>query len=69
MPQTGPETGYRQAQRYASLGMQFAAGTLLFTGLGFLLDRWLHILPALTVTGVLAGAGLSFFSIYRKILG
>jgi len=42
--------------------------TLLFAGLGFLLDRWLHILPALTVTGVLVGGGLSFYSIYRKVL-
>jgi F0F1-type ATP synthase assembly protein I len=69
MPQSGPEKGDREAYRYASLGMQFAAGTLLFAGLGFLLDRWLHIMPALTVTGMLVGGGLSFFSIYRKVMG
>ena len=68
MPQTSHDEGDRQAYRYASLGMQFAGGTLLFAGLGFLLDRWLHILPALTVTGVLVGGGLSFYSIYRKVL-
>ena len=44
---TGRDEEDRQAYRYASLGMQFAGGTLLFAGLGFLLDRWLHILPAL----------------------
>ena len=69
MPQTGQKEGDRQAYRYASLGMQFAGGTLLFAGVGFLLDRWLNIVPALTVTGLLAGGGLSFFSIYRKVLG
>ena len=43
------------AYRYAGLGMQFAGGTLMFAGVGLLLDRWLHILPALTVLGMLVG--------------
>jgi len=68
MPQTSQDEGDRQAYRYASLGMQFAAGTLFFAGMGFLLDRWLHILPALTITGLLVGGGLSFFSVYRKVM-
>jgi F0F1-type ATP synthase assembly protein I len=59
----------RGAYRHASLGMQFAAGTLLFAGLGFLLDRWLNIVPALTVTGLLVGGALSFLSVYRKVIG
>ena len=45
MPQPGREAENREAYRYASLGMQFAGGTLFFAGMGFLLDRWLHILP------------------------
>jgi F0F1-type ATP synthase assembly protein I len=69
MPQTSQDEGDRQAYRYASLGMQFAGGTLLFAGVGFLLDRWLHIVPALTILGLLVGGGLSFYSIYRKVLG
>ena len=69
MPQTSQDEGDRQAYRYASLGMQFAGGTLLFAGVGFLLDRWLHIVPALTIVGLLVGGGLSFYSIYRKVLG
>lgn len=59
----------REAYRYASLGLQFAGGTLFFAFIGFLLDRWLHILPALTVTGLLLGGGLSFLSVYRKVVG
>ena len=69
MPQTSQDEGDRQAYRYASLGMQFAGGTLLFAGVGFLLDRWLHIVPALTILGVVVGGGLSFYSIYPKVLG
>ena len=69
MPQTSKEEATRQAYRYASLGMQFAGGTLLFAGLGYLLDRALGIVPAFTVAGLLLGGGLSFFSIYRKVLG
>ena len=48
--------------------MQFAGGTLLFAGLGYLLDRWLHILPALTIVGMLVGSVLSFLSVYRKVM-
>lgn len=58
----------RGAYKYASLGMQFAAGTLFFAGVGFLLDRWLGILPALTVAGLLVGGGLSFYSVYRRVM-
>jgi F0F1-type ATP synthase assembly protein I len=49
--------------------MQFAAGTLFFAGLGYLLDRWLNIVPALTVAGLLLGGTLSFLSIYRRVIG
>jgi F0F1-type ATP synthase assembly protein I len=68
MPQPGREAENREVYRYASLGMQFAAGTLFFAGMGFLLDRWLHILPALTITGLLVGGALSFYSVYRKVM-
>lgn len=68
MPQPGREGENREAYRYASLGMQFAGGTLFFAGMGFLLDKWLKLLPLLTITGLLVGAGLSFFSIYRKVI-
>jgi F0F1-type ATP synthase assembly protein I len=64
----GQDEGLRTAYRYAGLGMQFAGGTLMFAGVGFLLDRWLHILPALTVLGMLVGGVLSFLSVYRKVM-
>jgi F0F1-type ATP synthase assembly protein I len=68
MPQPGREGENREAYRYASLGMQFAGGTLLFAGVGFMLDKWLHLLPFLTIAGLLVGGGLSFFSVYRKVI-
>jgi F0F1-type ATP synthase assembly protein I len=68
MPQPGREGENREAYRYASLGMQFAGGTLLFAGIGFLLDKWLQLLPLLTIAGLLVGGGLSFFSVYRKVI-
>jgi len=69
MAAPGQDEGLRIAYRYGALGMQFAGGTLLFAGLGYLLDRWLHILPALTIVGMLVGAVLSFLSVYRKVIG
>jgi F0F1-type ATP synthase assembly protein I len=36
------------------------AFVLVFTGLGYLADRWLHTRPWLMVTGVFVGAGLGF---------
>jgi F0F1-type ATP synthase assembly protein I len=68
MAAPGQDEGLRIAYRYAAMGMQFAAGTLLFAGLGFLLDRWLGWLPALTIGGTLLGATLSFLSVYRRVL-
>jgi F0F1-type ATP synthase assembly protein I len=53
--------------RYSGLGCLFAAGVLMFTGGGWLLDRWLGIFPALTVVGALVGAALSTLSLYRRV--
>jgi F0F1-type ATP synthase assembly protein I len=68
MAAPGQDEGLRIAYRYAGLGMQFAGGILMFAGLGYLLDRRLHILPALTILGVIVGSVLSFLSIYRKVI-
>lgn len=51
----------------ATLGCTFAGGVILFTGIGWLLDRWLGILPVLTVAGALIGAALSFLNVYARI--
>jgi F0F1-type ATP synthase assembly protein I len=43
-----------------SLAFAFVALVLVFTGLGYLADRWVHTGPWLMVTGVFVGAGLGF---------
>lgn len=45
----------------------FAAAVLVFMGVGWLLDRWLGVFPALMVVGALVGAALATYSIYRKL--
>lgn len=61
----GKELG--QAWRYDSLGYTFAFSVIVFAGLGFLLDRWLHTTPIITVVGTLLGAGMAFFWVYQKV--
>lgn len=54
--------------KYLALGVQFAASILLFLFLGRWLDRRLGTAPWLLIVGVFAGAGASFFSIYRQLM-
>jgi F0F1-type ATP synthase assembly protein I len=49
------------------MGMSFAGGIVLFTGLGYLLDRWLGLLPLLTIVGTIVGTTLSFLWVYQKL--
>jgi F0F1-type ATP synthase assembly protein I len=63
---TSREAG--EGYRYVSLGFTFAAGTIFFMGMGWLLDRWLGLTPFLTVAGTLVGALLSFVNVYRRLL-
>jgi F0F1-type ATP synthase assembly protein I len=65
---TDTSRGAGEGYRYASLGFTFAAGTIFFMGMGWLLDRWLGWTPFLTVAGTLVGALLSFMNIYRRLL-
>lgn len=69
MPPQEPEPGLAGAYRYAWLGMQFAAAILMFMGIGYLLDRLLHTLPAFLIGGTIVGAVLGFMSIYRRVIG
>ena len=53
--------------KYVSLGLTFAGGIVLFMGAGFLLDRWLGVLPVFTVAGTVAGSVLSFIRVYYRL--
>jgi len=53
--------------KYVSLGLTFAGGIVMFMGAGFLLDRWLGLLPLFTVVGTLVGSVLSFIRVYYRL--
>jgi F0F1-type ATP synthase assembly protein I len=61
----GRELG--RAWRYDTLGYTFAFTIIGLAGVGFLLDRWLHTTPIITVIGSLVGAGLAFVWVYLKV--
>ena len=50
----------RETPDAGSLAFTFVALVLVFTGLGYLVDRWLHTGPWAMVGGVFVGAGLGF---------
>ena len=52
---------------FAGLGFQFAATIVAFMFLGIWLDRRLGISPWGVLIGVFAGAGLGFWSMYRRV--
>jgi F0F1-type ATP synthase assembly protein I len=50
----------RQAPHPSSLAFTFVGLVLVFTGIGYLVDRWLETGPWVMVAGVFVGAGLGF---------
>lgn len=56
------------AGEYAGLGLQFALGILVFLFAGRWLDQRLGTEPWLLILGVFGGFGLSFYSIYRRLV-
>ncbi len=50
----------RDPPEAGSLAVTLVASVLVFTGLGYLVDRWLHTGPWVMVAGVFVGAGLGF---------
>ncbi len=51
----------------AALGFTFAGGVIVFTLVGWVVDRWLDLVPIMTVIGALTGSVLSFLSVYFRI--
>ena len=63
----GDEEGFSVSE-FAGVGLQFAVSILVFLYLGQWLDRKLGTAPWLLIVGVFLGAGLSFYSMYRKLM-
>lgn len=53
--------------RFSGLGCVFAAGVLMFTGLGWYLDRRFGTFPGLMVVGAVLGSVLSTISVWRTL--
>lgn len=57
----------RQLAMAMELPFVMVGGILLGGGLGYLLDRWLHISPALTLLGGAFGFGVALRDILRRL--
>jgi F0F1-type ATP synthase assembly protein I len=66
-PTKGPGRELSEAYGLATLGFTFGAAVVVFTGIGWLLDRWLGTIPVFTVVAALVGAVLGFLSVYFRI--
>jgi ATP synthase protein I len=51
----------------ARVGVELVATTVVGTGLGYGLDRWLGTGPWLMIVGVFLGAAAGFLAIYRLV--
>jgi F0F1-type ATP synthase assembly protein I len=40
---------------------------VVFTGIGWLLDKWLHTVPLFTIAAAMTGAVLGFLNVYFRI--
>jgi F0F1-type ATP synthase assembly protein I len=72
-PDAGPPGGQGtgggpSATEFAGVGIQFALAILLFLYLGQWLDSKLGTAPWLLILGVFLGAGLGFYSMYRRLM-
>jgi F0F1-type ATP synthase assembly protein I len=54
---------------YFGLGFEIVIPVVLGIYVGYRLDLWLETSPWLMVTGALAGLGLSFYGLFRRVLG
>jgi ATP synthase protein I len=64
----GPSFSGGGAGKYAGFGVQFAGAILLFLYAGNWMDGKLGTAPLFLIGGVFLGAGLSFYSIYRRVM-
>lgn len=67
----GPDKRNASFLRQLSIAMELpfimVGGILVGGGLGYLLDRWLHTAPALTLVGGALGFGIALRDILRRL--
>lgn len=66
-PRRRSDREIRDQYAYVGIGMSFAAGVVMFTLGGWLLDRWLGWTPVLTVAGAVIGAIAGTLWVYARL--
>ena len=64
-----PRRPLSSGAEFAGVGLQLGATIALSAWLGHWLDGKLGTLPWLTILMVFFGAGVAFYSIYRRVMG
>jgi F0F1-type ATP synthase assembly protein I len=59
--------GFGQGYEYVAVGFTFAFAILLFGGLGWLVDGWLHTRPLFFLVGAFLGGFGGFMNIYYRV--
>ena len=65
---SGGDDGSPSPATYAGLGLQLLASILIFLYAGQWLDRRFGTKGIITVVSVLLGAGMAFYSLYRRLM-
>ena len=63
-----PDFDRSKVGAYIGLGAGFAGSTLVFAGLGWLLDSKIGTTPVFTLLGTFLGAAAGFYSLYRRAM-
>ncbi len=58
---------FSEGYSYVAVGFQLAAIILVFGGLGWVVDGWLHTRPLLAIAGFLVGTAGWFTSLYYRV--
>jgi F0F1-type ATP synthase assembly protein I len=62
-----PQDDYGQGYAYFGMALNFTIAILLFGGLGWLVDGWLHTRPLVAIAGAFLGGFAGFMSIYYRV--
>lgn len=60
---------YRKLAPYLNIGYVWAASVILFTALGWYLDKKWHTSPWLTLVGALLGVATGFYQFLKTVTG
>ena len=58
---------FGEGYSYVAVGLQLVAVILVFGGLGWLLDGWLHTRPLFALAGFVVGSAGWFVSLYYRV--